>query len=173
MSTVAVLDAVKEFLEEKVANTIKLQKANDNNVYSYELVNPAVHLGWVPPKGFLPQGMESGIPCLIVGIDDASKDIEKRDFNIRISAATFSPGLHKQDRYTPDFHGYQDLLNLIDRTLECLEKYALIGQRVSIKEDSIRWGMYEDQPYPYWYGWITFTVSRPVLPPVEIVQKYL
>jgi hypothetical protein len=172
----SVLEDIKAFLLEKVTPTIKLQKSNDNNVMTYELVNPAVHVGWIPPKGYLPEGMESAIPCLIVGLDEGSSDYQDKGLNIRISAAVFSPGLHKPVEsglnYTPDFQGYEDLLNLIDRTVDTLKKNPIIKQKVTINE-SIKWGMYQDQPYPYWYGWITFSVSRPAIPPVDIVQSLL
>lgn len=178
MSTIAVLEALQSFLQEKVTPTIRLQKPNDNNVQEYLLVNPSVHIGWIPPKGYLPEGMESAIPCLIVGLDDGTRDSQDKELSIRISAAVYSPGLHAPDGvggilYTPDFHGYQDLLNLIDRTVAKLEENPVIGKKVTIK-DPIQWGMYQqEQPYPYWYGWITFTVGKPSTPPAEIVQNLL
>lgn len=177
MSTIAILEALQAFLQDKVTPTIKLQKPNDNNVKDYTLVNPAVHIGWIPPKGYLPEGMESAIPCLIVGMDDGSQDAQSNDLNIRISAAVYSPGLHAPDAvgaitYTPDFQGYQDLLNLMDRTLAKLTENRVVNG-VSI-QDPIKWGMYQsEQPYPYWYGWITFTVSKPAIPPAEIARNLL
>lgn len=178
MSTMSVLEDIKSFLLDKVTPTIKLQKSNDNNVHDYALVNPQVHIGWIPPKGYLPEGMESAIPCLIVGFDDGSKDTQEKDFNIRISAAVYSPGLHATDDsgkiiYTPDFQGYQDLLNLIDRTVAKLEENPVIYHKVAI-QDPVKWGVYQqEQPYPYWYGWISLSVSKRALPPAEIVRNLL
>lgn len=178
MSTMAVLEAVQAFLREKVTPTIKLQKPNDHNVREYSLVNPEVHVGWIPPKGYLPEGMESAIPCLIVGMDDASKDSSDKDFNLRISAAVYSPGLHEPDsnggvKYTPDFQGYRDLINLIDRSLIIFEENPVISGKGTIKEP-IKWGVYQqEQPYPYWYGWITLTVEKRSTPSADIFRELL
>jgi len=177
MSTVSVLEALQGFLLEKVSPEIQLQKAEDNNIQSYELVNPAVHVGWLPPNGYLPEGMESAIPCLIVGMDEGSDDGNDQEINIRIPAVVFSPGLHEPVeggglKYTPDFKGYNDLLNLIDRTVAELSKNRVIQGAVAI-QNPIKWGMYQEQPYPYWYGWITFSVRNQGYPPSEIVSKIL
>jgi len=172
MTTVEVLERIKEFLQTNVCNRIKLQKPNDKNVDSYELVNPIAHIGWIPQKGFLPNKLDYTIPCLVVGMDEANDDGQDCSIPIRISAVVYSPGLHvKKDDgsivYTPDFQGYIDLLNLIDRTrAEIAKNHILNG--VSI-EYPIRWGMYqEEQPYPYWYGWIVFSVRIQAYPKAKV-----
>jgi hypothetical protein len=173
-----VLETLKAFLEAKVTPTIKLQKAENNNVQTYELVNPTVHIGWLPPNGYLPEGMESAIPCLIVGMDEGTKDDTGKEFNIRISAAVYSPGLHTPKetgqglKYTPDYQGYWDLLNLIDRTVIKLGENPIIKNKVTIK-DPVKWGMYQEQPYPYWYGWITLTLTKLAVRPAEICRDLL
>lgn len=176
MSTVSVLEALQGFLQTKVSPGIKLQKAENNKVMEYELVNPAVHVGWVPPAGYLPEGMESAIPCLVVGMDEGSDDGQDGQLNIRIAAAVYSPGLHEPSggglKYTPDMKGYNDLLNLIDRTMAELTKNLIIKDAGEIQRP-VKWGMYQEQPYPYWYGWITFSVRNQSYPPSEIAQKYL
>lgn len=179
MPIMKVLEVIEEFLKEKVTPTIKLQKADDDNVGEYLLVNPATHIGWIPPKGYWPEGMESAIPCLIVGFDEFSKDSEA-DYNIRISGAVYSPGLHKPNEsdqtkidYFPNFEGYRDLINLIDRTVDMLTKHHIIGQMVSI-DGPVRSGIYQDQqPYPYWFGWITFSVKKNAVQAVELYKEHL
>lgn len=174
MSTATVLDKLAKFLREKVSPSIKLQKAEDKNVHSYELVNPAVHVGWVPPKGYLPDGMESVIPCLVAGMDEGSDDGQSSDYNFRIALAVFSPGMHKPEdggiKYTPDFQGYIDLLNLIDRTKAELIKNQIVESAFTI-QDPVKWGIYQEQPYPYWYGWITFSAAKKAYPRAEILKN--
>jgi len=177
MSTVSILEGLQGFLLEKVSPKIKLQKAENNKIMEYELVHPAVHTGWIPPAGYLPEGTESGIPCLIVGMDEGFDDGQDAEVNIRISAAVYSPGLHEPTeegslKYIPDFKGYNDLLNLIDRTVAELVKNMVI-KNVGEVQKPIKWGMYQEQPYPYWYGWITFSIRKQSYPPSEIARKYL
>jgi hypothetical protein len=168
MTTVTLLNLLKEYLEEMVAPQIQLQKDSSNDVGNYELVNPAIFTGWVPPKGYLAEEIEHHIPCIVVGMDDALDDSTNGDFNIRLSFATFSPGEHIPSEegalnYTPSFNGYTDLLNLMDLTKAMLVKETIIKQKMTL-EGNIKWGMYQEQPYPYWYGHMTFTVSTKAYP---------
>lgn len=173
-----VLETLQSFLLEKVSPEIKLLKANDNNVNGYELVNPQVHIGWIPPKGYIPEGMEHMIPCLIVGFDEDEDDGQEMETKIRISAVVYKPGSYKpQDdsvKYTPTMEGYIDLLNLLDRTKAELVRHRIINQSLKV-EMPIKKGMYQqEQPYPYWYGWIIFSVSiaAGIYVP-SIAQQYL
>lgn len=177
MATVTILENIKTFLKDNVCANIKLQKANDNDVDNYELVNPAVHIGWIPPKGFIPTELEQTIPCLVVGMDESIDDGIEGSIPIRISAAVYSPGLHAPNdkgviECTPDFNGYIDLLNFIDLTVAEIAKNQIINSEPIIYP--IKSGMYtEQQPYPYWYGWITFSVKKQSYQPALIAEKYL
>lgn len=172
MSTISKLEAIQAFLQEKVSPKIQLQQPNDNNVEDYTLVHPNVFIGWIPPNGYLPEGMNSAIPCLIVGMDEGEDNGEQETVSIRISAVVFSPGYHSPTDYTPDFQGYNDLLNLIDRATAELRKNRIIKDSVAIA-DVIQWGMYQEQPYPYWYGWITLSVRSSPYPVSELAKNYL
>lgn len=168
MTTVTILEKVKTFLEHNVCQFVKLQKPNDDNVDNYELVYPSAHIGWIPPKGFLPPELEVVVPCLVVGMDEADDNGLEGDISLRISAVVYSPGLHKpmeggEIECTPDFQGYNDLLNLIDRTVAEIAKHQILNG-VPI-EYPIKWGMHQEtQPYPYWYGWISFSVKKQSYP---------
>lgn len=171
MTTVTILNYIKEFLAKKVASNIKLQKPNDNNIRSYELVNPNVFIGWIPPEGYLADEVESAIPCLIVGMDEGNDGDTNASLNIRLSFAVYSPGEHvPQDDnviYTPSFQGYIDLLNFIDLAKAVLIKNTIINNAVMI-DSNVKWSMYKEQPYPYWYGWIAFSVKSVAYPKVNI-----
>lgn len=178
MSKLMTLEAYQKFLQEKVASGIKLQKANDNNVSSYELVRPQVHIGWVPPKGYLPEDMDYTVPCIIVGYDEADNDGQDAELSMRLSFAVYSPGKHETKtgggiQYTPDFQGYVDLLNLMERTERELTRQRVIGGVTTI-QFPLKSGMYTEQPYPYWYGWLTFKTRGKSSTFVEdIASKYL
>lgn len=176
MTTVTILDKLKAFLLENVCNSIKLKKPSDKDVDKFELVNPVVHIGWIPPNGFLPQELEQSIPCLIVGIEEAEDDGQDSNLNIKISAVVYNPGFHKETNAevecAADFSGYVDLLNLLDRTKAEIAKNQIING-IPIQYP-IKWGMYQEtQPYPYWYGWITFGVKNSSYEPALMIEKYL
>lgn len=167
MHTVKALNTLKSFLEEQVSPKIKLQKASDDNVLAYELVHPSVHIGWLPLQGYIPEELGS-IPCLIVGMENGANNSEESDFNIKISFAVWSPGEHTNEgQYTPSFNGYVDLLNLIDLTKAQLSKQSILDKYLKIS-DEIKWSMYQEQPYPYWYGYMTFSIQGKSYPNVQI-----
>jgi hypothetical protein len=176
MTDNTILEKLQKFLAENIAPKIKLQKPNDDNVNDYILIHPAVHIGWIPPKlpEVLPAEYTPDIPCLIVGIDDGEDDGQSASLNIRISFATYSQGIYKeQGKCIPSFEGYKDLLNLITLTRIELTKAAVIEEVTSV-ERPFKWGIYQDQPYPYWYGWLTFSVTCELLEYVNTIeQQYL
>lgn len=160
MSDIMVLEAIRTFIKDEVVSQIKLQKANDDNILIYELANPEVHIGWIPPNGLMPEEVTVTVPGIIVGFDDADDDGQEAGMNVRLSFVVFSPGSHKlkeddSTEFTPDFQGYMDLLNLIEKTKQALIRHRIIGG-VTTVEPPFKRGMYQDQPYPYWYGWLTF-----------------
>lgn len=177
MSDLMVLEAFKDFLKENVCPTINLLKPpEDDNVTTYELINPEVHVGWIPPNNFLPEGMESAVPCIIVGMDQESTDIQT-SIDIRLTFVVYNPGEYKTEdgalKLTPNFEGYKDLLNLTERTKQELLRKRFIGKK-AVVDKPINSGMYQDEPRPFWYGYMTFTARTGCTDYTEsILEQYL
>lgn len=171
MTDTTILTALQAFLQQYVAPRIQLQKPSED-ASAYELVHPAVHIGWIPPKNFLPEGMESEIPCMVVGMDDGQDSGEEASLRIRISFVVYNPGTYDMDgKLTPNFQGYQDLLNLITLARQELSRNMVIEGVTSLQKP-FKWGMYtEEQPYPYWYGWLTFEASCAVMRYVPTINQ--
>ncbi len=171
MMNVSVLDTVKAFLEEKVASKIQLQRSEPEESGEYALMHPNVFVGWVPPEGYLPVGITAAIPCIVVGMDTGEDDrVEKETLAIRLSLAVYDPGLHDPENpgpfgYTPSLEGYRNLVNFTDHTRAELLKHHRIGN-LSL-EGPVKWGIYKDQPWPYWYSYITLTLRQPSYPAVQ------
>lgn len=169
MSTVKVLSEIKDFLKEKVTPNIKLRLPDDNDTTLYTLVEPNTFVGWVPPKGYLPEGMEYNIPCIVVGLDDAEDNNEKSSYGIRLTFAVYSQMFSRNkfdtnaDNVYTNFDGYAELLNFIDLAKSKLRKDTIINKYIKI-DSSIKWGMYAEQPLPYWYGYMTFEVANNAYP---------
>lgn len=178
-----ILEAVKKFLVENVASNFKLEKPTDDGKLDekYELVSPAVYIGWIPPKNYLTEyGYD--LPALLVMEDSGEDDGEEANITIRIAVATYDPGLtHSQNLESNitdlNFKGYKDLLNVIQRTRVELSKVSTFGGEGSLnksKDNPIKWAMYEEQQYPYWHGWISFKISTmPLNYQNSEVEKYL
>lgn len=164
MTDIKILEAFKKFLLENVASKIKLEKPPvDGNIKGkYELVHPAVYIGWVPPKNYLDE-FGYDVPCLLVMEDGGQDEHDEANLDIRIGFATYDPGLTYPEQFPdektrPNVNGYKDLLNLIIRTRLELSKVAIIENITSIQKP-IKWGLYDEQKWPYWHAWLTFKAS--------------
>ncbi len=155
-----ILEAIKKFLIDNIASKVKLKKPPEDGMMdeNYELINPAVYIGWIPPKNYLDEyGYD--IPSLLV-MQDGGEDYSNEAFlNIRIGLATYDPGHTGPDGHVlPNVNGYKDILNLIERIRLELSKTAVIEEMTSLQKP-IKWGLYDEQKYPYWHGWLTFQAS--------------
>lgn len=181
MTIVKTLESIQKFLQDNVCSNIKLKKPSDKDMNKFELVNPNAFVMNLPPKGHLPEGITSAIPCLIVYLEDGSEETLQAEMNIRINIITYNPGFHSEDSNngvtcSPDGEGWRDLLNLMDKTLEELEKNQVING-VTIKYP-IKWGTYQnEQENPeldaYSYGWITFPAGKKTYPRSELARNLL
>lgn len=160
-----ILEAVQDFLQRNVSPKILLQKAKDNNIDQYELVHPSVFPGWIPPKGFLPIGNEAAVPCIVVSLDRGDDDGNEAGLDIRLTFAVFNPGTYSNG-LTYSYEGYKDLINLMFLTRRELSKATIINNITAI-EKPFNWAIYQDQPYPYWYGWLTFRTTAAILPYID------
>jgi len=167
LPTVKTLEQIQSFLKEKVCENFKLKKPNDKNVDEFELVNPNVFIMNFPPKKYLPVGMKSINPCIIVNFEDGTDDKETSEMNLRLIFIVYSPGFHDKNsedivEAIPDGKGGIDLLNFMDKTkAEIIKNQILNGVKIQYP---IKWGIYQKEEQtpetdPYFYGWITFGVK--------------
>ncbi len=169
MSTVKVLEEIKQFLNKQVTEKIKLRCPDDTNTTEYSLINPNIFVGWVPPKGYLPESILSPVPCIVVGLDDAEDDSAEAVYRIRLTAVVYSQlyspyqaKIGAEKVYT-NFDGYVELLNLLDTMKAKIKNKMLINNYVMV-DSPVKWGMYLEQPMPYWYGYMTFSVRNKAYP---------
>lgn len=176
MTDNVVLENLKEYLLENVSKKIKLKKPPDNDegdTSNYELVNPAVYIGWVPPKNYLDE-FGYDVPGLVIMEDGGLDDGTEASLDIRIGIATYDPGITTSDgAIKPNTSGYRDVLNIATLIRTELAKQFVIGEIFTVGKP-IKWGLYEEQKYPYWHGWISFTVSvLPINYDTHGIEKYL
>ncbi len=173
MQTASSLNQVKSWLENLIATEhIELKQPDrDNKANYYSLVAPAVHICLVPPNCLVdPAGTR--IPCLVVGTSESAEDSDSSSMELHITAIVYDPGFQKEDaagrlQLVPNFDGYITLLNLLDRVKGWVRREDGIADRFQL-EGAVRLKTYEEQPWPYWYGSLSFTVSGVPYP----VTKY-
>jgi hypothetical protein len=159
MTDIEVLECLSKFIKINVSSDIKLEKPPPNKKVQeeYELVNPAVYTGWLPPKNFL-ESYGYDVPGIIIMIDQGIDD-NSADLDIRIKFVTYDPGETQENgELTPNAKGYKDLLNLISKTRVELSQNPIIFEKVSVNKP-IKWSMDTEQNYPYWSADMSFSVS--------------
>ena len=156
MTVVESLNALKEFVENKVASSILLPKEG-LATEKMELVNPYVALIAMPHKNFTPVNFQ--VPHILIGFATGTDGANEHSVNIQMQFATFGGDIKfKETANIPDSSGYIDLLNLIERTKKELIQEAVIKGGVVSKP--MMYGIYNEQiTYPYWYGYLTFELQ--------------
>ena len=158
----SVLEGVRKFLEKEAAQKIKLPAPGKNGQEGgFNLVHPNVLTEWIDQvdgdKDKYPQlENKNKIPCLMACMDEAN-DGNGLLINIRVAAICWNPGtFNEQHERAIDGVGYYDLINLLE-----VSKQAIISKRnfgKSVLEGGVKLRVYGEQPYPYWYGWLSFQV---------------
>ena len=161
----------------KMATKLKLQKPPTDVDVEPERVFPTVCIGYLPPKSYLPD--EYDIPAVVVGYNKESGEDNGSDasLNIKLTLATYGAGSYDEEgKFNPDMTGYIELINLISCIREDLSKNPII-EKVTIMDKGpdtpFKWGTYDEQPWPYWYGWITFSVKAAVQNMIPQMGEYL
>lgn len=157
MTVLDFLKELKSYIESSVCANLKFQAEN-----SMEYVNPKCYIAQVPNPNFTEDGF--AIPCVTVGIETGDDDATEHTAKIRLMFATYGGGYYLDDMENktdiPDNNGYIDLLNFIELTKQELLKNATINGAGTIKKP-FNYGVLEDMPFPYWYGYLRFDADIP------------
>ncbi|HYE80874.1 MAG TPA: hypothetical protein VEG39_01770 [Clostridia bacterium] len=158
-----VLNALVEYIKSVTAD-LRFVKGGDKQVT--ELVPPAVYEGWVPPKNYLTEyGYD--VPCVVVGMDEGEDDGQSAKLGIRLTFGIYSPGaMNTEGQIIPDAKGYIELLHLMTRVRVSLLNQVFINGKCEI-EKPVKWGMFDEQLWPYWHGWMTFNTPLMVQRVIE------
>lgn len=160
MTAVEALKGLQTFIEKEVASTFLLQKEGFTTEEP-EYVHPYVSLITLPHKNFMPVNFQ--VPHILIGLETGNDAANEHALNIRLQFATFGGDIRfKESANIPDSSGYIDLLNLMERTKEKLINAAVIEKSGAVNKPFF-YGIYDEQvTYPYWYGYMNFTMQIPV-----------
>lgn len=179
MTIVEIVDKITKWVNSDICSKIKLKRASSDrepsdDKYKYELVTPVAFSNFVPTKEKLPPDVKTDIPSVCVRIVDG-EDSSMRELQIELGFSTWNTGRHGEDIIYPDNtqsekqpfqrngEGWRDLWNFIEIALREIEKNAVIDGIEIVKNNPIKYGPYKQQEtipdlYPFWFGYISFTV---------------
>ena len=161
--------------------------SNDGR-YEVQRVTPAAFPLFVPAKDRVPPNVKAPIPSVAVQLLEGSDKLAagERRLKLRLCLSTWNPGTHKGETLHPvedaaavgGYHyeayqegetyqrnsdGWKDLYNFQDIALAKLEGAEIFaGVRID-NEEPITYGPFSEDGviwdyYPYWSGWIAFSV---------------
>ena len=203
MSVVHLIDTVTEWARENISEHVKLKvppkntEANDAG-YDYQLATPATFATYTPTSDKLPPEV-TPFPSLCVRIlsGEDSLGSSSGTAQLQFCFSTWDPGLHDKDHFIPvegkpgvwhqgngsaDFErngdGWHDAWNFVDVALRALESAPNIGGYAIDRAQPIKYGPLTEQEsipdfYPFWFAWVSFKITYPLVRNVEDYQKFL
>lgn len=175
--------------------------ANDAG-YQYTLVTPAAFAVYTPTADKLPQGVSAPFPSLCVRLLSGKDNLSSGSgtAEIQFCFSTWDTGLHGKDVFYPDEDkpgewkrwsgaqadayfarngaGWRDVWNFVDVALRALESVTQIGGYAIDRSQPIQYGPLTEQEsipdfYPFWFAWVSFKITYPLVRNTEDFQKFL
>lgn len=172
----------------------------DGAGYEYTLATPAAFPLFVPSKEKLPPKVRAPIPSVCIRIIDGEDGATMGNVNMEMWFSVWNPGTHGQDILKPvdglpltlkawkgseaqahferNADGWRDVWNWIDTALRALESTASIDGLAINRDVPFRYGPAKDEEgiqdfYPFWFGYISFAIERPIVRNIEEYDQYL
>lgn len=184
MAIVNDLQKIRDWLQSEVCNKLTLKLPDDKNAgegYTLKLVHPTAFALYTPTKDRLPPDILLPIPSVCLRLVEGEQTSNSNKMQLILNFCTWNPGAHMKfkpvkidgdiesynavaSEYQRNADGWQDVFNFIDTTLRTLESTEYIADMRVVVEDGIKYGMTSDKDglddfYPYWMGWITFSIQ--------------
>lgn len=170
--------------------------------WEYQRVNPSVFAMYIPSQEKLPPAILSPYPSICVRFLEGSDDLSsgKGSINVQLCFSAWDPGTHGKDIILPNpedglrpkiwtgpeadayfrrhGEGWRDAWNMVDFALREIERVTNIGGLVIDRKIPIKFGPLTEQEsipdfYPFWYAWVTFTITYPITRVIEDVEELL
>lgn len=198
---VSVIDSLTTWAKDRICKEILLKVPPENTEamdvgYSYKLDNPEAIPMYKPTGDKLPETIRFTTPSLCVYFTKAGDSVSKNEGYVEVMFlfSVWDPGLHGEDVYlpngdgthrkqtTPDFDksssGWRDVWNFVDVARRALESVTSIDGLAIDKSTDIEYGPISEQEavadfYPYWYSWMSFRVTYPLMRNNEDIEIHL
>ena len=201
MSVVHMLDTLTEWARQNICEYVKLKVPPDNEEpnddgYAYKLATPSAFAMYVPTSDKVPPGVHAPFPSLCVRFATGQDmlAVGRGSVEVQFYLSAWDPGTHGEDELSPNGDGtyrrgnggkferngdgWRDAWNFVDIALRAVESTTNIGEYTISRESPVKFGPLTEQEaipdfYPFWFAWISFTVSYPLRRNIEEIQDLL
>ncbi|WP_068775772.1 hypothetical protein [Paenibacillus sp. FJAT-26967] len=138
-----------------------VERATDHLQFGEPAKKVNIHLGWLPikeaPKGEIspskpPRIPDSEFPYVIIRVMDGEDRMESGSVQVK-----FLLGVKSQDG-----NAYMDILHLKETIRQALLRTEIVGDKFELQRP-LKWTLFEEQPYPEWFGEIITTWTVPTV----------
>lgn len=186
MSIVNILDAVTEWARDNICQKIELKVPPKNSEpndfdYEYQMANPVAFTMYVPAEDKLPKNIPSAFPSLCVRFIEGQDDVADMTgtIGIQLLLSVWSPGIHTADKkFERNGDGWRDVWNFTDIAVRAIESTTNISGYKIDRSMPVKFGPLTEQEavpdyYPFWFTWVTFQLTYPLLRNIEKAQEFL
>ena len=172
---------------------------NDDD-YDYKTAHPVAFTMYVPTEDKLPKDIPSAFPSLCVRFLEGEDDLSnmKGTLGIQLLLSVWNPGTHSSDLFVPqqdelfswqaqkdgnvkfdrNGDGWRDIWNFTDIAVRAVESVTNISGYKIDRSVPVKFGPLTEQEaisdyYPFWFTWVTFQLTYPLLRKIENVQEFL
>lgn len=199
MSVVNTLMLISEWLDEQVCAGIRFKvppedRKPDDDMYEYKEITPHAFPMYLPSNDKLPPNIEARFPSICVQMEKGSDDVAAghSDMKLMLGFSCWNPGVHGLDIYYPEgtgqhggekfrksSDGWMDVWNFIDTARRKIESTDIISGKIQIlKNIPVEYGPYRQQDeipdfYPFWFGYVSFTVRTELVRDNKQIEEFL
>lgn len=185
----------------KIELKVPPQNSEPNDYdYKYKTANPVAFTMFVPTEDRLPKNIPSAFPSLCVRFIEGENDLSKMNGTIGIQflLSAWNPGKHSSDsllmkendpfswykdqeagkEFERNGEGWRDIWNFTDIAVQAVESVSNISGYKIDRSVPVKFGPLTEQEavpdyYPFWFTWVTFQLTYPLLRNIEDTQEFL
>lgn len=194
MSIVKILDDVTEWARQNICSKIELKVPPKNGEpndfeYEYQLAQPVAFTMYVPAEDKLPKNIPSAFPSLCVRFMKGEDDLStmKGTLGIQLLLSAWTPGTYREDYISKqpaekqlerNGGGWRDIWNFTDIAVRAVESTTSIAGYKIDRSVPVEFGPLTEQEaipdyYPFWFTWVTFQLTYPLMRNIDDAQKFL
>ena len=168
--------------------------------YEYKVANPVAFTMYVPAEDKLPKNIPSAFPSLCVRFIEGEDDLTKMNGTIGIQflLSAWNPGKHISDvliaqdgdpmrwqantdtsvSFERNGEGWRDIWNFTDIAVQAVESVTHISGYKIDRSIPVKYGPLTEQEavpdfYPFWFTWVSFQLTYPLMRNIEETQEFL